>query len=78
MAKAKLAAVTQQWVEGKTEKQKEVKLLRQQDSKTLDMVKQTVYISRAASKLLWYSRIENGGTISSIVDTLVTKHLGKN
>jgi hypothetical protein len=78
MAKAKLAAVTQQWVEGKTEKQQDVKTSKQQDSKTVDIVKQTIYISRKANKLLWYNRVDTGKTISAAIDELVTKHLARN
>lgn len=76
MVKAKLATVTEKWIDGKTEKQKNVKT----EKKNADDAKmmQTIYIARKASKLLWHHRAETGETISHTVEKLIFEHLGNN
>ena len=76
MAKAKLTSLTKEWIDSKAEKQdsaEESKL----KSGDIEMIKQTVYISRKANKLLWYKRVDTSATISSIVDGLILTHLEK-
>jgi len=73
MAKAKLATVTEKWIDGKTESGLAVKGERQQDSKK---VKQTFYLSKEAAKLLWHNRAETREPISHVIERLVMKHLG--
>lgn len=68
MAKAKLTEMTAKWVNGKTEGQQAV---------STNAKKQTVYISREASKLLWHTRAETGESISRTIENLVMKHLRK-
>jgi len=75
MAKAKLATVTEKWIDGKTDIQHDVKPEKQQDA--IERTKQTVYISRKASKLLWHNRAETGESISHAVERLVMKHFVK-
>lgn len=75
MAKAKLAAVTEKWIDGKMKKQLDTKTERRKD--IIKKNKQTVYISREASKLLWYNRAETGEPISRTVEQLIMKHLGR-
>jgi len=75
MAKAKLATVTEKWIDGKADKQLDVKAGSQKDA--IERTKQTVYISREAAKLLWYNRAETGEPISHAVERLVMKHLAK-
>ena len=58
MAKAKLATVTEKWIDGKAESGLAVKGKRQKDSK--EKIKQTFYLSKEAAKLLWYNRAEIG------------------
>ncbi len=70
MAKAKLTEMTAKWVSGKTVKQQAV-------NGNGQVKKQTIYISRAASKLLWQTRIDTGESISRTVENLVLKHLKK-
>lgn len=75
MVKAKLKSITEKWIDGKTERQNTVK-----DSKQIDpteKIKQTIYITREANKLLWQTRVDTGITISSTIDGLVKKHLVK-
>ena len=76
MAKAKLAEVTEKWIDGKTEKQHSIKTERQNDN--ISRVKQTLYISKEATKLLWLKRAETGQPISRTVEKLVMENLGKN
>ena len=73
MAKAKLATVTEKWIDGKTESSLAVKGERRQDSKK---VKQTFYLSKEAAKLLWHNRAETREPISHVIERLVMKHLG--
>lgn len=75
MAKAKLNKVTEDWIDGKTEKQKDVKDESHKDAK--QKTKKTVYISKEASKLLWHNRAETGKPISHTIEELVLKHLEK-
>ena len=75
MAKAKLASVTEKWIDGKTAQQQDSKAERQKPA--AERTKQTVYISRKASKLLWHNRAETGEPISHAVERLVMKHLGE-
>lgn len=79
MAKAKLTALTKEWIDNKTNSHIDVKAGKHNDIKTNgDKIRQTIYISRAINKKLWLSRIETGNSISSIVSDLVTKHLSNN
>jgi hypothetical protein len=75
MVKAKLASVTEQWIDGKTKKHNDVKTENQQDDEAKIM--QTVYIARRASKLLWHHRAETGEKISHTIERLVLEHVGK-
>lgn len=74
MAKAKLAAMTEKWIDGKTERQNDVKMERQESA--IGKTKQTLYISKEAVKLLWYNRAETGEPMSRTVEKLVMQHLG--
>lgn len=74
MVKAKLAAVTEKWIDGKIEKQQNVKTEKQKDSD--EKMMQTIYIARKASKLLWHHRAETGETISRTVERLILDHIG--
>jgi len=76
MAKAKLGMLTEKWINGKTEKQHNVKAEKQ---KTVDKekVKQTLYMSKRAVKLLWYNRAETGEPMSHTLERLVLEGLGK-
>ena len=76
MVKAKLASVTEKWINGKTEKKQDVKTEKQKDRDEGKMM-QTIYISRNASKMLWHHRAETGETISSTIEKLVLTHIGK-
>lgn len=38
---------------------------------------QTLYLSAEARKLLWQNRVDTGSTISSTVEALILKHLGR-
>lgn len=75
MAKAKLAALTEKWIDGKNENQLNLKTGRKRSS--AERVMQTLYLSREAVKLLWHNRAETGEPISHTVDKLVMEHLGK-
>jgi hypothetical protein len=80
MAKAKLSALTQNWVSGKTEKHQNIKTLKNKDiktSKTAVRRMQTVYLGREATRLLWQTRVETGATLSSTIETLILTHLKK-
>ncbi len=74
MVKAKLATVTEKWIDGKTDKQNNVKTEKQHDDDAKMM--QTIYIARKASKLLWHHRAETGETISRTVEKLILEKLG--
>lgn len=76
MAKAKLATLTEKWINGKTEKQHTVKIERQK-SVNEERIKQTLYMSKQAAKLLWYNRAETGETMSHALERLVIEGLGK-
>ena len=79
MAKAKLTALTKEWIDNKTYSLNNIKTEKHKDVKTSeDKVRQTIYISRAINKKLWLTRIEKGTSISAIVSDLVTKHLSTN
>jgi hypothetical protein len=75
MAKAKLATLTEKWIDGKTEKQLAVKTERQKD--VTGKTKLTVYISKETVKLLWHNRAETGNPMSHTVEQLIMKHIGK-
>ena len=74
MVKAKLAAVTEKWIDGKIEKHNDVKTEKQNDGE--EKMMQTIYIARKASKLLWHHRADTGETISHTVEKLIFEHLG--
>jgi hypothetical protein len=76
MAKAKLGALTEKWIDGKTEKQLTVKTERQKivDDKK---IMQTLYMSKKAVKLLRHNRAETGEPMSHTLEKLVLQHLGK-
>ena len=75
MVKAKLATVTEQWIDGKTKRQNDVKTEKLQDGE--GKIMQTVYIARKASKLLWHHRAETGEKISHTIERLILSHVGK-
>lgn len=76
MAKAKLGALTEKWIDGKTEKHLTVKTERQKpvDDKK---IMQTLYMSQKAVKLLRHNRAETGEPMSHTLEKLVMQHLGK-
>lgn len=77
MVKAKLATLTEKWIDGKTEKQLAVKTERQNIADNDQKIKQTFYMSRKAVKLLGHNRAETGEPMSHTVEKLVLQHLGK-
>ena len=78
MVKAKLSALTSKWINGKKEKNDEVKKAgRPNTGAAENKVKQTVYISKEANKRLWYNRAETGKNISLAVEELIMTHLDK-
>ena len=82
MAKAKLASLTQQWI---NDKSKNIKTLKSNNIKTskhqtvklssADRKMQTVYLSREAIRLLWQNRVQTGENLSAAIESLVLKHL---
>lgn len=76
MAKAKLSTLTEKWINGKTEKQYTVKTERQKIDNG-GKVKQTLYMSKKAVKLLWHNRAETGEPMSHTLERLVIEGLGK-
>ena len=77
MAKAKLATLTEKWINGKTEKQLAVKTERQNIADNDLKIKQTLYMSRKAVKLLGHNRAETGEPMSHTVEQLILDHIGK-
>ncbi len=77
MAKAKLASLTEKWIDGKTEKQLAVKTERQHVDENDQKIKQTLYMSRKAVKLLGHNRAETGEPMSHTVEQLILNHIGK-
>lgn len=77
MAKAKLATLTEKWINGKTEKQLAVKTERQNNADNDQKIKQTLYMSRKAVKLLGHNRAETGEPMSHTVEQLILDHIGK-
>lgn len=77
MAKAKLATLTEKWIDGKTEKQLAVKTERQNIVNNEQKIKQTLYMSRKAVKLLGHNRAETGEPMSHTVEQLILNHIGK-
>ena len=78
MAKAKLATLTEKWINGKTEKQLAVKTERQNTAVDDDQkIMQTLYMSKKAVKLLRHNRAETGEPMSHTLEKLVMQHLGK-
>lgn len=85
MAKAKLATLTEKWIDGKTEKQLTVKTesrapygpLRHRIADDDQKIKQTLYMSRKAVKLLAHNRAETGEPMSHTLEKLVMQYLGK-
>ncbi|OGY84335.1 MAG: hypothetical protein A3I91_05065 [Candidatus Kerfeldbacteria bacterium RIFCSPLOWO2_02_FULL_42_19] len=77
MAKAKLATLTEKWIDGKTEKQLAVKTERQNTAENDQKIKQTLYMSRKAAKLLGHNRAETGEPMSHTVEQLILNHIGK-
>lgn len=77
MEKAKLATLTEKWINGKTEKQLAVKTGRQPIADSDRKIKQTLYMSRKAVKLLGHNRAETGEPMSHTVEQLILNHIGK-
>jgi len=77
MVKAKLATLTEKWIDGKTEKQLAVKTERQNTAENDQKIKQTLYMSRKAVKLLGHNRVETGEPMSHTVEQLILNHIGK-
>lgn len=73
MAKARLGAVTEKWINGKTERRQTVKTERQKD--VAEKTKLTIYVSKDMIKTLWHNRAETGKPISHTVERLVTEGL---
>ncbi len=76
MAKAKLAALTEKWIDGKNEKQFTVKTERQENADDKKIM-QTLYMSQKAVKLLRHNRAETGEPMSHTLERLVIEELGK-
>ncbi|MBU0569365.1 hypothetical protein KKB40_01110 [Patescibacteria group bacterium] len=76
MAKAKLGSLTEKWIDGKIERQKDVKTERQ-ETVTEAKIMQTLYMSKKAVKLLRYNRAETGEPMSHTLERLVIAHIGK-
>lgn len=70
MAKAKLTAAVSNWVEKKGPQEKA-----RGGYPAVGKVKQTVYISQKASKLLWQRRVDVGIPVSRTIEDLIIKHL---
>ena len=77
MVKAKLATLTEKWIDGKTEKQFAVKAERQYIADNDPKIKQTFYMSKKAVKLLAHNRAETGEPMSHTVEKLILKHIEK-
>lgn len=77
MAKAKLATLTEKWIDGKTEKHLAVKTERQNATDDDLKIKQTLYMSKKACKVLWHNRAETGEPMSHTVEQLILEHVGK-
>ena len=77
MVKAKLAALTEKWIDGKTEKHLAVKTERQNIADNEQKIKQTFYMSRKAVKVLAHNRAETGEPMSHTVEQLILKHIEK-
>lgn len=77
MAKAKLTAVTQKWINDKTEKHLDIKTLKHKSVIEEKKARTTFYLSGKAFKMLWQNRAETGETISHAVERLVIQHLEK-
>lgn len=74
MAKAKLRTLTKDWVDGKKEKRLDAKTAKNQEGSSIK-VQKTLYISKEANKLLWYTRAETGRTLSDTIESLILTHL---
>lgn len=77
MVKAKLATLTEKWIDGKTEKHLAVKTERQNNTDNDLKIKQTFYMSRKAVKLLAHNRAETGEPMSHTIEQLILKHIVK-
>lgn len=77
MVKAKLATLTEKWIDGKTEKHIAVKTERQNSEDDDLKIKQTLYMSKKACKVLWHNRAETGEPMSHTVEQLILEHIGK-
>lgn len=73
MVKARLGAVTEKWINGKTEKRQAVKTER--PKAVGEKTKLTIYVSKDTIKTLWHNRAETGKPISHTVEQLVTEAL---
>ncbi|PJC46254.1 MAG: hypothetical protein CO036_03790 [Candidatus Omnitrophica bacterium CG_4_9_14_0_2_um_filter_43_12] len=73
MAKARLGAVTEKWINGKTERRQTAKTER--PKAVSEKTKLTIYVSRNTIKTLWHNRAETGKPISHTVERLVTEGL---
>lgn len=69
MAKPKLSAASKKWFGGPPVKQS----VQPSDEK----MKVTLYVSKAAWRVLWHRRAETGVSLSKTFEELVLKHLGK-
>jgi len=77
MVKAKLATLTEKWIDGKTERQLVVKTERQNITDNDQKIKQTFYMSRKTVKLLAHNRAETGEPMSHTVEQLILKYIVK-
>lgn len=75
MAKAKLASLTEKWIDGNIERQHAIKAQEQKEGDSDEKIKQTLYISKRAAKMLWQNRVDTREPISHTVEKLVLKHL---
>jgi len=80
MAKAKLSDLTEKWISGKAEKQKNTnsKKTKKQQDILEEKIRQTVYVSKKVNRLLWINRINTGKSVSKMVEELVLKYLKDN
>lgn len=77
MVKAKLATLTEKWIDGKTERHLTVKTEKQSVADDDPKIKQTLYMSKKACKVLWHNRAETGEPMSHTVEQLIMEHIGK-
>ncbi len=84
MAKAKLGALTQKWIDSNPENHNSVNTeihkgvnTERRITENEEKVKQTICLSKKVVKLLWHNRAETGEPMSHTIERLVIERLGK-